>query len=614
MKIKYYNVYAFLISIALFPAFSCKKNNDRAENNNPPFTTATPPELVRTNVAVYVVGNDQASNPLQMMGYYADQRFAAAYQPAFGSFCAGSQMVDKYLSHVGIQTTLTAAPYEPVQYKGFNAAGSIKDYVNFRYSHFVNAGNVANLGGAATLTLPGNGTLQFPEKPFDASGLAINYSFLVNYLDPSAKEFALNLPSLPFADEKNRRLFLQSYGVYQINPLLTSCNCNVLSPAARFAKEVILKMPIPADRLSTAPDSIDTWHLHLDPGGLLHAGALIWQRNGIAYKKNGFYETSTRDFGAINFAIPKDAVYITVQLRTSNDIALPNTRFVIRNSNTEITEGRTDMEGNALVLLPVNENLSFNIINDHFFNYSNIQLPDQNLGSFSQSSTKKVPLPDRSDVGTLEGKVYNCDGSSFGNGSLVISQKDAKDDYVVPVVNGKFKTANWLNVSFSVSTLSFLHAAGDTAFRISTCLGSQYKKNVKRLNENFYACPNADSLYCNFQVDGQAQTFSGSVNKSTPMLTAKPAPGHIAVSILDGSKGISFDMWILGDYFGYFSGSSPLMVNGVACTYGSDPELTIYRNDGVVNGIMEGWFAVDYFDANHVSHKLSGNFRIKISG
>ena len=71
-------------------------------------------------------------------------------------------------------------------------------------------------------------------------------------------------------------------------------------------------------------------------------------------------------------------------------------------------------------------------------------------------------------------------------------------------------------------------------------------------------------------------------------------------------------MWILGGYFGQFSGSTPLMVNGVACRFSSDPELTIYRNDDAANGFMEGWFAFEYFDPNNVSHTMSGNFRIKI--
>jgi hypothetical protein len=34
--------------------------------------------------------------------------------------------------------------------------------------------------------------------------------------------------------------------------------------------------------------------------------------------------------------------------------------------------------------------------------------------------------------------------------------------------------------------------------------------------------------------------------------------------------------------------------------------------DNAPDGIMEGWFAVDYFDSNNTAHQISGNFRIKI--
>ena len=166
MKIRNHSVYAFLLLISLFSVFSCHKNEDSLDDINLPFTPAIPQELTTANIGVYVIGNDQVNNPLQMVGYYGNQRFDATYKSASGSFFAGPQTVDKYLSHFGIRSTMLLAPYEPFQYKGFNTSGSKKDYVNFRYSHYVNAGNVSNLGGGATISLPGNGTMRFPEKPF----------------------------------------------------------------------------------------------------------------------------------------------------------------------------------------------------------------------------------------------------------------------------------------------------------------------------------------------------------------------------------------------------------------------------------------------------------------
>ena len=61
------------------------------------------------------------------------------------------------------------------------------------------------------------------------------------------------------------------------------------------------------------------------------------------------------------------------------------------------------------------------------------------------------------------------------------------------------------------------------------------------------------------------------------------------------------------------SASQP--INNVTSNY--DPnghsELTIYRNDATPYGIMEGWFAIDYLDANNSTHTATGNFKIKIA-
>jgi hypothetical protein len=362
-------------------------------------------------------------------------------------------------------------------------------------------------------------------------------------------------------------------------------------------------MPIPASRLVNAPDSIEAWHL--DPV------ALTWVKSGMAYKKNGFYEKKITQLGVWNLAKTIDAAYVTLQLRTTNDMGLPNTRFVVKDINGEVAEGRTDMEGNALIFVPANEDLKLNIIDDHFYNYLNIQTPDWDLGSFSQATSKKIVMQDRVDIGTLDASVYYCDGTSFGNGSVLIYQTGAKDVYSVPIVHGKFRTANWLRDNFGDAILSFYDSSGNNAFDCKTYLGSEYITHVKRLNENFYGCLNAPFLYCNYDIDGQASQINGDINQSAPTLTAKPMQGYVQVTMQDGSKGISFGISWPEVPDGRF-GEVPLFVNNLQCSYGDNPEITLYRNDNVVDGFMEGWFIINYLDGANNLHKLTGNFRVKI--
>ena len=336
-------------------------------------------------------------------------------------------------------------------------------------------------------------------------------------------------------------------------------------------------------------------------------------KNGFAYKKNGFYEKKIRQYGVWNFAKAEDAAYVTLQLRTTNDIPLPNTRFIVKGIMMKLQRGvrygrKRINTGSA------NSPLVFNIINDHFLNFLNIQLPDQSIGSFSRINCQNF-FPDRNDIGTLEGSVYKCDGSSFGNGSVVIVQNGAKDEYVTPIINGKFTTANWLKISFGDTKLLFRDATGNPAFEVNTYLGSEYISHLKRLKENFYACPAMGNLYCNLQIDKNAiNSIHGDVNSTSPTLTAKPLPGSTEITIKDGNNGIAFSMWILGGPTGVISTGLPLTVNNAACRFNSNgsAELTIYRNDAQTNGFMEGWFAIDYLDAANNPHTANGNFRLKI--
>lgn len=597
-----------LLTLCLLSCLSCKKSSSssNSNNDNTQLASTTPPKPVSTRLAVYAYNNTQAGNPLQVYTYNDGIQASFDYQAAYDGFFAGPLTLDKYLARLAYQTTITAGNPGFWQFKALNLSSDVKNYVGFNLLNFTNTGNAKNLGGPTTLNLPGGGTLAFPPGAFSAD-LDMRYDIYVNYLDPTATGFSAGLPGLPFADQGGKRRFLESYGLYQIRPILTYCNCTILSSEDLFAKEVTMQMPIPPGRLAGAPDSIEAWHLN--------AHTMVWEQSGFAYKKNAVYEKNIRQYGVWNFATPRDAAYVTLQLRMANDAALPNTRFVVKDNGYETAEGRTDIAGNALVLVPVNKTLAFNIIDDHFLHYLNLQPADQTIGRFTGGDTKKVVLADRNDIGTLEGTVYKCDGSSFGNGLVVISQKGAKDDYEVPVTNGQFKTANWLNLSFGDCKLSFMDANGNKSFEVNTYLGSQYITHLKRLKENFYACANADSLYCHYQLGNVANSFYGSVKQTSPVLEAKVTPGTTVITISDGSKGISFSMWILGGPTGVISTGLPLLVNNTTCRY--DPngtqELTIYRSDAGTSGFMEGWFVIDYLDAGNTPQKASGNFRIKIT-
>jgi len=585
--------------------FACKKNDGHGGYSIDKTTIAPPgPSPVNVDLVAYPYNMYQSSNPLYLANYNNGAQGSIDYVPDFQRFFAKALPLDKYLSHIEYDQMLMVNQLGFYQYKSFDVPGNARTYVGFKYLNYSLAGNINNSGGI--LNVDGNGKLSFPAQVFNSIGLDMRYNVYIDYLDPTTTDFSVSLPALPFADYNGGRWFLDSYGVYQIRPILTYCNCSVLGSSDLFGKEVTLEMPIPDSLQTNAPDSVEAWHLN--------AVSLLWEQKGYAYKKNGVYEKGLLQSGVWNFARPLAASYVTLQLRTTNDIALPNTRFIIKNNNYEVAEGRTDMDGNALVLVPANKTLSFNVINDHYVNYPLDVFPDQSIGSFPHTVAKKIVLPDRIDIGTLDGAVYNCNGGSFGNGSVLISQNGAKDDYVVPIVNGKFSTANWITDVIGTTKLSFRDASGATAFEVSTYIGSRYTVNQKRLKENFYPCANANYLYCNYQIDNTYYSINGDTSHASPVLINKMGQYSGWNMVLqDGNKGISCYMSIT-NYEGDFDMALPLKINNAdyKFDYSKNSEVVIYRNDAKPNGFIEGWFCIHYLDGNNASHTVTGNFRLKI--
>jgi hypothetical protein len=582
--------------------FACRKSDLTSNRTTaPPYTPVPKYSTINTEMGVYVYNNAQNNKPVYVYGYTKGRAALLEYNGGFdGFFSSGPMALDPYFSTFTYTTTNGFYDPQLPRQKTVTLSAARKNYVGVNYKTFTGIGEVRNLAGPVTLSLPGGGSLAFSDTAFDSYGTDMRYQFYATYNTPTLTDYVLNLPAAPYADDKNRRWFLDSYGVYELARKLGYCNCNVIREGVRFNNDVLLRIPIPPERLANAPDSIEAWFIN---------GFYQWEKEGFAHRAGHFYEKKTRMITAAwNVARPLDGVYLNVQLRTTNDIAIPNTRYLIKSGNDEIAEGRTDADGNALVLVPVDRPLSFGILNDHFYNYANLSSPEQNLGSFSRAGDVKVTLPDRLDIGTLEASVYKCDGSSFGNGYVVIAQKDARDAYHVPIRDGRFAAAGWLGMN-SATKLSFYDAGGTLSFENNTYLSGIYNRHLKRLNENFYACTDAGQLYCNYTIDGVPYSINGSMSKETPALVLQRHQHYSEMIIRDGTKGIHLETWLEGNSVG-----TPLQVNNVSYKldqYGAS-EIRVYRNDAVVNGFVEGWFAVDYLDAGSKPHTVMGNFRLKI--
>jgi hypothetical protein len=406
------------------------------------------------------------------------------------------------------------------------------------------------------------------------------------------------------ADDNGKRRFLDSYGAYFLAPNSANVNFN---PDVN----VSLQMPVQTVQQATAPDSISVWDLNSDN---------TWHKVGYAKRTGNVYTQQITHKGYWNFAVLKDGVYITLHLRTSSGIPVVNTRIKLKSRGGEVADARTDSEGNAVVFVPAKEPITLDLINDHYYNWSSVTLIDQPLGSFSAATEKTFTVPDRSDLVTIKGNVFACDGTPITNGTVILFNNAEKDDVMVPVTNGKFAMSAWINYAYNFAHMAISDNSGKLLDTTSVVLGSAMTGDEpKQYTINLYGCPNTPQLYCNYLLDSTAFSITGQPGSNNPpLIESNDPPGVDIITMGDNTKGISFMGWFTsvgGNFFSWSDGvvnlPTGLKVNGVNCKILGSSEIVITRQDGIIGGYVEGWFSIHYSDNKNQPHKVTGNFRVR---
>ncbi len=364
-------------------------------------------------------------------------------------------------------------------------------------------------------------------------------------------------------------------------------------------------MKIPDNRRTSAPDSIPLWHIPFNSNS-------IWQKQGYAIKNGDYYEKKITDKGYWNFAEQTNGVYVKVHLQTIDSLPIINTRFKLTSSTDEISDNRSDAEGNSLVFVPINKPLNIEIINDQGINP---QILRQDLGVVTVATEKTFQIPDRSDIIKLYGTVYNCDGSLFGNGTAVISMKGAKDEISTPVKDGSFSVAQWIQAYHRDGSIKIYNTYNtlvmDYPYGLGTDINFSYNR-IQIYTPNFYTCNNSSQVFCNYKIDSIQYNLNGDTANSSSTFKAIPQqnfPKDFNVVTEKDGRGVEFiffhtttkEDFILGPGF---------KVNGVPYSW-VNTDLSITRLDESSLGFIEGWFYLTYKDSSGLLHTVSGNFRVK---
>ena len=600
--------YFFLAAIFLLTFFSCKKNTE--DQPIPPITpptlidfTQTPsPSLITTNITAYVIKgqvNEMLANPY--LNYLPNPINGHALE-------VKNLQTDKYATTIYGYARINAFDY--AYKKTFTAISNYKNYVTISAPEPAIVGYTNYNYGAGTFALPSNGSITVPPNSYNGDVGAATVFVYANYLSPEAKDFAVNSPCYPMADlAGGNRSYLNSYGIYQVLLLAT----NNLGNSIDFApnSNVVLKMGIPQSQLATAPDSIPAFYLNTNN---------IWKQDGFGVKVNAVYEKKIGKKGYWNFAMPSNGVYVKIHLRSNDNSPVLNTRITVKNNSKEFADARTNAEGDALVFLPTKTDFLVDVTNDHFFQSNpNPKLLNLSLGNFNYTTETTITLPDKIGLVSLEGNVFNCDGTPLLEGKAIISGRYSdgfKDAYTYSIKNGNFKSATWTNGT--IANIKLYNNIGSQIIDYQYVLSSYLNSNAYSTyyNSNFYTCANSSKLFCNYFVDSSLAKISGDINISNPTLTVSRInqSQNYLFNVEENGKGVSFGFVIYnypaGPVINYGS-DDRVKVNGNLYKLVPNPEISLTRKDVTINGFWEGMFNIYYLDSLNVKRNVRGNFRVK---
>lgn len=578
--------------VLVFVLFGCKKNADSKaqQNNDDNIPLATP---VSTSIMAYTT-EDNFQNE-KALEFATDLKQYDFLNP-FSAFSLNNVTTDAFTSAISLRSATGAVNNTD---KIFTVTGSAKNYVNVKWVDFplltyinnpVIDSNVVELFNGAQLIIP----------PNSFSGLNGNAVRLgVSVYTPLVPGYIVGLPCYPMIDEGGKRQYMNAIGVYDFGAVV-ELNGNT---------NVILKFPIPANLSANAPDSISVWCFNKLTNN-------AWKKSGYAHKKGSIYETKITSLGFWSLAVPGAGTYGTLHLKNVDGVPVANTRCVLKTKGAEVADVRTDADGNALVFVPKGADLTIDVVNDHFYNWAAIFLIDQPLGSFGTNTELTFVTPGRQDLVTIDAQVLNCDGGPLADGFAMLSGVGAKDNYKLPIKDGKLLAANWINYAYNYDKLTVYDKNGNQLSDNTIALGSFFSTAPKRYNINLYACNNAPFVYCNYSIDDTLSKIStGASDAASKVKFTSIENTFGTVAVTNGSASFSFSFsgaWASPPPVVANIDPSSLKVNGVQGTIlESQVEVLITKAETATNGFVEGRMDIKYTLGDNKTHELKGNFRVK---
>jgi hypothetical protein len=578
-------IVALLVAVV---SFNCQKElsfpgGNTANNNTPSPVTAV------------LQGNVLDENGLPAPGVSIKLGSQTATTDSRGYFRIKNAALDKYSSFVVAE--------KPGYFKAFRSftATSGTNQVMIKLVKKSIKGTI-NAAGGGEVSLPEGAKIALPANGVVIASNGNPYAGVVNvyasYIDPTASDISQTVPGSFMANDKdNKRVVLSSYGMLAVE--LESSTGEKLQ--IKVGATATLTTPIPSSIQASAPSTIKLWYVNEQTG--------IWQEEGSAVKNGTNYVGEVKHFSFWNCDVPMNAVLLSMTIKNPDGLPLVHafvriTRSASASQQTQ-AYGYTDSLGQVSGMVPSNEALSLDVLNDCF-----APVYSHSISALNQNTDIGVLTVPNSSSGlvTLSGKLVNCSNAPVANGFALI-QYDNIVRYAHTDANGNFAT---VIVQCSGSSSAGCQILGiDEAAQQQGILTSLTLTAPITNAGNISACGNSAAQFINYSLDGTAYNIAG----STDSLIASNQTGTTLVTYVMGhsftaNADISFNFTSATAAPGTYPAGS-LRVQGFSNTTLVPPFNVVITNfPQNVGEFYEGSFS-GQFTAQSATHTLNGSFRIR---
>lgn len=457
--------------IILFAFTACKKDDDNhsSGNNNTPNPEASyeNPQLSGINSSADFFGRITSRNGDIIEGALVEIGNKSTSTNEFGFYQIDNAVVDQ--EYAVIEVT---APTYFKQFRSFNPKETVLNMQDIQMIPQVFTGAFQSATGG-TIQLPGGGQVIFQAGDLvspDGSAYSGQVAVATAYLDPTDPTLSSYLPgSLLAVNTDDDLAVMITYGMAGVE--LYGSNGEILQLGDDVTAS--LEMPIQAEQMAHAPESIPLWFFDETNG--------IWREDGVANKTGDKYVGDVSHFTFWNCDYPYELATIQGTVLVDNEnYDLGNMYVRIELSNGSSAVGNVSSNGSFSGLVPANEVLTVSIeaIQCNLLIVSNsASVPPIGTNQIYDMGDIDLGQIDELEVTTFNATIVDCEGIAQ-SGLIVdiehvgfefysVSNDLGQISFTIPCISGNlisYRIINMDEVLVSVPDMLDFSPAGENHY------------------------------------------------------------------------------------------------------------------------------------------------------